>query len=101
MSLNGNSKLYKKQFNKAHLQFKHKNSLSKESLSDMILASCRQRPYTFKFKIVDIEIANGYKYLGTIFYRNGSFLNAKRSIAQKAINAMYALIKKPYQKQAN
>ena len=41
-----------------------------------------------------LEISKGYKYLGITFSRSGSFYEAKKTIAEQATKAMYALLKK-------
>lgn len=49
--------------------------------------------YTFTMKNEMIEIVDEFKYLGVVFSRSGSFLNAKKHIASQATRAMYSLIR--------
>ena len=47
--------------------------------------------FSFRMGINDIEIIKEYKYLGVVFSSTGSFLNARKHIAEQAKKAMYLL----------
>ena len=48
---------------------------------------------TFAFKIGEhaIEVTDKYKYLGTLLFKSGSFINTKKHIAEQARKAMHLL----------
>ena len=48
---------------------------------------------TFAFKIGEyaIEITDKYKYLGTLLFKSGSFINMKKHIAEQARKAVHLL----------
>ena len=52
--------------------------------------------YRFKMENTVIEIVKSYKYLGVLLSNNGSFLNARKSIYEKANKAMHLLYKRIY-----
>ena len=52
--------------------------------------------YSFKMNGINIEIVKSYTYLGVTMSSNGSFLNARKSIYQKANKAMHLLYKRIY-----
>lgn len=52
--------------------------------------------YCFKMEGNVIEIVKSYKYLGVLLSNNGSFLNARKSIYEKANKAMHLLYKRIY-----
>ena len=52
--------------------------------------------YRFEMEGVQIEISNSYKYLGVLLSSNGSFLNARKAIYEKANKAMHLLYKRIY-----
>lgn len=60
----------------------------------LIFSSGARRNCSFYYNGNELEIVNDYKYLGILFSRSGSFLNAKKHIADQANRAMYSLIKK-------
>lgn len=47
----------------------------------------------FYFKNEELEIAYNYKYLGIIFSRCGSFIDAKKHIAEQRDKALFVLLK--------
>ena len=48
----------------------------------------------FHYKGEELEVVNEYKYLGIFLSRTGSFLKAKRHIADQATNALFSLLRK-------
>ncbi|MCG7879466.1 MAG: reverse transcriptase family protein [Candidatus Thiodiazotropha endolucinida] len=48
----------------------------------------------FTFQNQTIEVVNEYKYLGIYFGRTGSYVSAKKHIAEQANKAIFALMKK-------
>lgn len=60
----------------------------------VIFANGRRRAYSFHFGTDNIEIINEYKYLGVSLTRSGSFVTAKKSIAEQGNKALFALLKK-------
>ena len=51
----------------------------------------RKKNHTFTLDNQQIEVVNSFKYLGIIFKRNGSFIEAIKDNIQKATLAMYSL----------
>ena len=45
----------------------------------------------FKLDEQESEVFDKYKYLGTLFYKSSSFIDAKKYAAQQARKAMYLL----------
>ncbi|CAG2256342.1 unnamed protein product [Mytilus edulis] len=64
--------------------------------SKIVIFSKGRLPNNIKFNYKDIvlEIVNEFTYLGVLFRRTGSFLKAKKAQANKAMCAMYDVIKK-------
>ena len=56
----------------------------------MIFGSTKKN-FSFRVNGSEIEIVDSYKYLGTTFSRSGSFLNARKAIAQQAQKALHLL----------
>ena len=52
------------------------------------------RDYRFKFRDALIEILKEYKYLGVFLGQSGSYVSAKKHIAEQANKASFALMKK-------
>ena len=50
--------------------------------------------YEFTLNGTPLEVVSEYKYLGILFCRSGSFLRAKKHIADQARKAIFALLKK-------
>ena len=48
-------------------------------------------PIQFKLGEHEIEVIEKYKYLGTLFYKTGSFIHAKKYAAEQARKAMHLL----------
>ena len=48
----------------------------------------------FTFGTHELEITNAYKYLGILLSKSGSFIAAKKNIAEQANKALFSLIKK-------
>ena len=48
--------------------------------------------FSFRMGINDIEIIKEYKYLGVVFSSTGSFLNARKHIAEQAKKVLYLLL---------
>lgn len=56
----------------------------------LIFSKGRRPNFTFKLDDEEVEIVSEYKYLGILFNRSGSFLSAKKHIANQATrNASY------------
>ena len=51
------------------------------------------RDYRFKFRDALIEIVKEYKYLGVFLGQSGSYVSAKKYIAEQANKASFALMK--------
>ncbi|MCG8034442.1 MAG: reverse transcriptase family protein [Candidatus Thiodiazotropha taylori] len=63
-----------------------------ESKTKIIIFGVRRTDhFNFKFGSSTIEIVDNYKYLGTIFSKSGSFLNARKHVTTQAKKAMYLL----------
>ena len=60
----------------------------------MAFARGRAANYYFTINDVQLEVVSEYKYLGILFSRCGSFLAAKKYIADQATRAMFCLLKK-------
>ena len=52
------------------------------------------RDYRFMFRAEHIEIVKEYKYLGVFLGQSGSYVSAKKHIAEQANKASFALMKK-------
>lgn len=57
----------------------------------IVFGSKKNYKYRFKMGETEIETVDQYKYLGVYFSKSGSFLNAKKHIAEQAKKAMYLL----------
>ena len=57
----------------------------------IIFGSRGNQPYTFNLGSNPIEIVDSYKYLGVFFTKSGSFLTARKHIAEQARKALYYL----------
>lgn len=57
----------------------------------VIFGSRKVDNYVFKMEENDIEIVKSYKYLGVPMTNNGSFLNARKCVYEKANKAMHLL----------
>ena len=57
----------------------------------------RMPNYEFILNGMQLEVVSEYKYLGILFCRSGSFLRAKKYIADPARKAVFALLKKAKQ----
>lgn len=53
----------------------------------------KKKNVKFHMENTELEQVASYKYLGTIFSKNGKFLNARKHVAQQAQKAMYFLYK--------
>ncbi len=56
-------------------------------------------PSNLKFYInnKELEVVSSYKYLGILFSRSGSFLQTRKYLRDKALKAMYSIIRKSRQ----
>jgi len=52
------------------------------------------RNLTFSIGDKDVEIVDGYKYLGVFLSQTGSFIKAKKHIAEQANKAMFSILRK-------
>ena len=57
----------------------------------IVFGSRLKKPFQFKLGPNDLETVDSYKYLGVIFSKSGSFLTARKHIAQQARKALYYL----------
>lgn len=57
----------------------------------VIFNSKSKNNFTFKIGTSDIQVVDSYKYLGVILSKSGSFLNARKHIAEQARKAMHLL----------
>ena len=48
----------------------------------------------FYYDVVELEIVKEFSYLGVLFSRSGNFLKAKKTQVDKALSAMYNIIRK-------
>ena len=60
----------------------------------VIFSSGRRRPCRFYFGNDTIEITKEYKYLGINLTQSGSFIQAKKTIAEQGNKALFSLLKK-------
>ena len=60
----------------------------------LIFSRARMPHYEFTLNGTPLEVVSEYKYLGILFCRSGSFLRAKKHIADQARKAIFALLKK-------
>ena len=68
------------------------------SKSNVLIFSKGRMPYyEFTLNGSQLEVVSEYKYLGILFCRSGSFLRAKKHIADQARKAVFALLKKAKQ----
>ena len=61
---------------------------------ELTFGSSKRKTYNFQFGGQKLEPVDEYKYFGIYLSKNGSFIAAKQSIAEKANNALFALVKK-------
>ena len=69
--------------------------LSVDSKTKIVVFGRGRMPKNLKFTIEqkEIEIADVYKYLGVYLGRSGSFVAAKKHIAEQANKALFSLLK--------
>ena len=60
----------------------------------MVFSRGRAPNHHFLINDTQLEVVTEYKYLGVLFNRSGSFLAAKKHIANQASRAMFGLLKK-------
>ena len=58
----------------------------------VIFHSRNNRVFEFKMGNHSIQITDRYKYLGTVFSKSGSFLNARKHVAEQAKKVMHLLL---------
>ena len=63
----------------------------------LIFSKGRMPNYEFILNGTQLEVVSKYTYLGILFCRSGSFLRAKKYIADQARKAVFALLKKAKQ----
>ena len=60
--------------------------------SKVIIFGCRNyNAFLFRIGDQNLEIIDSYKYLGIYFTKNGSFLNARKHLAEQAHKALHLL----------
>ena len=57
----------------------------------LIFGASKTDNFSFKFGETTLEFVDTYKYLGTVFSKSGSFLNARKHVLEQAKKAMYLL----------
>lgn len=62
----------------------------------LVFGSHNDRNISFKINDIPIEVTTSYKYLGVLFSKSGSFLNARKYLATQAKKAMNLLYKRIY-----
>ena len=73
-----------------------KLNINHDKTKIVIFGARRTDKYCFKMEGTSIEIVKSYKYLGVLMSSNGSFLNARKSIHERANKAMHLLYKRIY-----
>ena len=68
-----------------------KLNINKDKTKVIIFGSRQNRNFSFKIDNTFLEIVNSYKYLGVFLAKSGSFLTAKKHLAQQARKAMHLL----------
>lgn len=71
-----------------------KLDINSDKTKIMIFSKGRVGNHSFMINGVQLEVVTEYKYLGILFNRSGSFLTAKKYIANQASRAMFNLLKK-------
>ena len=73
-----------------------KLNINHDKTKIVIFGARRTDKYCFTMEGTSIEIVKSYKYLGVLMSSNGSFLNARKSIHERANKAMHLLYKRIY-----
>lgn len=68
-----------------------KLTVNYEKSNVIIFNSRRKENISFKLNDCEITVTDRYKYLGVIFSKSGSFLNARKHIVEQAKKAMHLL----------
>ena len=71
-----------------------KLNINYDKTKKFIFGARKTDQFSFKMENKVIEIVKSYKYLGVLMSSNGSFLNARKSIHERANKAMHLLYKR-------